>query len=215
MSMEPMGINYPYVTEFLHETLPEHTGLLRELEQYALAHDVPILQKDAAAFLSVLVAIQKPGRILEIGTAIGYSALLLYEASGGVPLVTVERDADMVRLASEHFRRYGADIYVAHGDGLAELAKMSDPFDFIFLDAAKGQYPQLFAECLRLLAHGGVIVTDNVLFKGRVADRTYNVHKSRTITTRLRAFLAELCRDPALQTALLPVGDGMAVTRRK
>lgn len=213
--MEAMNINYPYITEFLEHTLPHSEGLLRELEQYAEARYIPIVRKETAALLALLVSLKRPARILEVGTAIGYSALLMYDAAGGAAkVVTIERDAQMALLAQENIRRAGADIYVAHGDAEEELARMADPYDFIFLDAAKGQYPALFAQCGRLLAPGGVAVLDNVLFKGRVASEEIALKKSRTIETRMREFLYGVCRDPRYRASIVPVGDGVAIVQR-
>lgn len=208
------NINYPYITDYISRTVQPSSGLLAELEQYAAIHHIPILEKEAAAFLRTLTAIVMPRRILEIGAAIGYSALLMYEASGA-DIVTIERDVQLAELARDNIRRAGADIYVACGDALEELRAMSDPFDLIFVDAAKGQYPLFFAECMRLTRAGGVMLLDNVLFKGRVANDEFCKKKSRTIETRMREFLTDICHDERLTVSIVPIGDGMAVIKRE
>ncbi|MBQ3553622.1 MAG: O-methyltransferase [Clostridia bacterium] len=204
------------VTDYLRRTLRPETGRLHEMEEYARENYIPIIQREAGRFLSVLVAMLKPKRILEMGTAIGYSALLMANACEA-QITTVERDEEMFCQAIENISACGMKdrIRLLHGDAETEVRNLPGGFDFIFIDAAKGQSPVHFALALEKLAPGGVIVTDNVLYRGTVAGEGEVGHKHRTIITRLREFLDMLCKDERFDTAILPIGDGMAITKVK
>ena len=204
------------VVAYLRKTIRENPPFFQAMEQYAEEHKIFIVQKEVGRLQSLLVSLLRPKRILEIGTAIGYSALLMYEASGKqAKIVTMEQNADVAAVAWENMKKYGADrdMTLVLGDAAVELDKVSGTFDLLFIDAAKGQYPVFLEKALPLLRPGGVIVTDNVLYKGKTAYPDYPEHKHRTIVTRLRGYLTMLCEDERFDTALIPIGDGVALTR--
>ncbi|MFR1517449.1 MAG: O-methyltransferase [Clostridia bacterium] len=202
------------VRAFIETLLPEETPSEQELRNYAAKHRVPILRREAAAFLRTIAAACKPARILEIGTAIGYSAVVLSHTLPDSHIDTVEIDPDFVVSARENFVKIGVQdrIRVIAGDGADVLASLYKPYDMIFLDAAKGQYLNLYEDALRLLEPRGVLLCDNCIFYGKVTDPPEQApHKHRTIVANLRAFLQKMMSDPRLRATLLDVGDGMAV----
>jgi predicted O-methyltransferase YrrM len=209
----PDGVN-----EFIRKTLRPGEGLLLELEQYAAEHHVPIVRPETASLLIVLGRLVKPVRILEIGTAIGYSSILLSGilAKGG-RIDTIERSDEMVIKAHENIKKAGlADtIAVIAGDAAEVLRCLDKKYDMIFMDAAKGQYPEFLPECLRMLKNGGLLVSDNVLYKGMVASDELVVRRKKTIVNRMRTFLDSICSDPTLDTTILPVGDGVALSYKR
>lgn len=209
----PDGVN-----EFIRKTLRPGEGLLLELEQYAAEHHVPIIRPETASLLIVLGRLVKPVRILEIGTAIGYSSILLSGilAKGG-RIDTIERSDEMVIKAHENIKKAGlADtIAVIAGDAAEVLRCLDKKYDMIFMDAAKGQYPEFLPECLRMLKNGGLLVSDNVLYKGMVASDELVVRRKKTIVNRMRTFLDSICSDPTLDTTILPVGDGVALSYKR
>jgi len=192
--------------------------LLRELEQYAAEHHVPIVTPEVAQLLIVLGKLLRPARILEIGTAIGYSAILLAGvlADGG-RMDTIEREEEMLVKARENIKRAGLEntISIIAGDAQEVLMCLDKQYDMIFMDAAKGQYPEFLPECLRMLKNGGLLVSDNVLYKGMISGEEPVVRRKRTIVNRLRTYLDNLCSNPSLDTSILPVGDGVALTYKR
>jgi len=210
-------IRYPEIDRFIRKTIKRESGLLKCLEDYASTHFIPIISPETAALLKVLVRIHRPGRILEVGTAIGYSALIMAAASEGKTHIdTIEIDDEIAGMAEHHFRQsgYGHCIRVLRGDAVDILQCLTTPYDMIFLDASKGQYPEFLPECLRLLKEGGILLSDNVLYKGLVVREGQVEHKHRTIAVRLNEYLESLCRNPLLDTAIIPIGDGLALSYR-
>lgn len=203
---------------FIESLLPAENGIEQELRNYAKEYRVPILRRDAAAFLRTIVSIKKPMRILEVGTAIGYSALIMSCAAPASHIDTVEIDMDSVVLARKNIKKAGKEnqIRVIAGDGNEVLAALTKPYDMIFMDAAKGQYIYLYDDVLRLLKEGGLLLCDNCIFYGKVLDKPEETnHKHRTIVTNMRAFLERMMADGRLEASLLDVGDGMAVACKK
>jgi predicted O-methyltransferase YrrM len=204
--------------EYIRKTIRHGEGLLLELEQYAAEHHVPIIKAEVASLLIVLGRLVKPFRILEIGTAIGYSSILLSGilTSGG-RIDTIERSEKMVVKARENIKRAGLSntISVIAGDATEVLSCLDKNYDMIFMDAAKGQYPEFLPECLRMLRGGGLLVSDNVLYKGMIASDELVVRRKRTIVNRIRSYLDSLCSDPTLDTSILPVGDGVALSYKR
>lgn len=202
------------ITAFIDGLLPEEAPEERLLRKYAEDRGIPILRRDAAAFLCVLAAACRPARILEIGTAIGYSAAILGNQLPCAQIDTVESDLDRVVEARENLTRLKLEdrIRVIAGDGADVLASLCLPYDMVFFDAAKGQYIRLYEDALRLLNPGGLLVCDNCIFYGKVTEAPEEAaHKHRTIIANLRAFLNKMMTDPRLQASLVNVGDGMAV----
>lgn len=211
-------INYEYITEYIRATIKPNTGLLAELEQYAGENHVPVIQPEVAAFMKVMGKTLAPARILEVGTAIGYSAILFsgFLKSGG-KIDTIERNEQMIELARKNIKAAGLQntINVIAGDAMEVLSCLDKRYDMIFLDAAKGQYAEFLELSKRMLVPGGLLVSDNVLYKGMVAADALVVRRKKTIVTRMRSFLKALCQDESFETGIIPIGDGVAISYRK
>ncbi len=189
-----------------------------EMEEYARGRHIPVIQRESARLLEVLCTLSKPKKILEIGTAIGYSSIQLARVIDGPGFLdTIELDEDRADEADGYIRRAGLDriIRVLRGDAAQVMQCLEHPYDFIFLDAAKGQYPEFLPHCLRLLNSGGLLVSDNILYRGMVAKEGFIEHKHRTITVRLKAYIDALMTDEGLLTSIIPIGDGMAVSIKR
>ncbi|ASW43003.1 O-methyltransferase [Clostridium isatidis] len=212
------GITYDYMQEYLRSLIPESSGKYLELEKFAEENMVPIVQKETAKFLEFIVSMKKPLRILELGTAIGYSAILMYEASKTNPkITTIERDKNMIELAEKNFEKYGLteQVEIKEGECLEVLESLNEAYDLIFMDAGKGHYNHFLPHCLRLLAEDGIIVADNVLFRGMVATDELVKKRKITIVKRMREYLDIVSKDKNLITSVIPMGDGIAVTKRR
>lgn len=212
------NITYDYMEQYIRSLIPEKEGLLAEMKAYAIENRVPIIQKEVGNFLETMISIKRPVRILELGTAIGYSAILMCLSSNKVSdIVTIERDETMIKLALENIKKAELDnkIQVISGDCLEVLEKMEDSFDFIFMDAGKGHYNHFLPHCLRLLSKDGIIVADNVLYKGMVASRELVIRRKITIVKRMKTYLDQISSDENLITTVIPMGDGIAVTKRR
>ena len=207
------------IVAFIHSLEGPQSALLEEIEMSAHQNRVPIIRKEMESFLRVLIKIQKPENILEIGTAVGYSALVMAEAmTEGGTLTTIENYDKRIPIARENFKKAGEDgrITLLEGDAADVLKTLHGPFDFVFMDAAKGQYAVYMEEVLRLLVPGGVLVCDNVLQEGDlVASRFAVERRNRTIHKRMRQFLLDLKRSDAFETSIIPIGDGVTLSVRK
>lgn len=210
-------INEPYIEEYIRSILPENNESLKIMEKYAEENHVPIVEPEVAQLLKVQLRINKPKNILELGTAIGYSALIMAEATSNSFITTIERRADMIQLAKENIGRteYKDRIKILQGDAEEVLLSLTEEYDFIFLDAAKGQYMEFFNQCIRILKPGGVIVSDNVLFKGMVATDELVIRRKKTIVKRLRQFLEYINKIEGYTSCVIPIGDGVAITYRE
>lgn len=196
-----------------------HTPFLEELERQAKNDGVPIIRREMQSFLKVLMAAFRPERILEVGTAVGFSALLM-NAYNPVPcqIVTIENYEKRIPIARENFKKAGQEdrIQLLAGDAADLLKTLEGPFDFIFMDAAKAQYLHFLPEILRLLRSGGVLVSDNVLQEGDLIESKYAVERrNRTIYKRMREYLYELKHNELLVTSLIPLGDGVAFSTKR
>ena len=196
-----------------------NTEILDQIEKEAIAAYVPIIRKEMQSFLKLLLAMQKPMRILEVGTAVGFSAILMAQyAPADCKIVTIENYEKRIPVAKENFKRAGKDeqITLLEGDAMQILPTLSGEFDMIFMDAAKGQYIKFMPDILRLLKSGGVLVSDNVLQDGDIIESHYIVERrNRTIYKRMREYMYELTHNEGLVTAVLPVGDGITVSAKK
>lgn len=196
-----------------------NTEILDRIEKEAIAAYVPIIRKEMQSFLKLLLAMQKPMRILEVGTAVGFSAILMAQyAPADCKIVTIENYEKRIPVAKENFKRAGKDeqITLLEGDAMQILPTLSGEFDMIFMDAAKGQYINFMPDILRLLKSGGVLVSDNVLQDGDIIESHYVVERrNRTIYKRMREYMYELTHNEGLVTAVLPVGDGITVSAKK
>ncbi|MBQ8198459.1 MAG: O-methyltransferase [Lachnospiraceae bacterium] len=213
-----MIVEQRYV-DFMNSLEREDFPYLAELETYALETEVPIIRKEMQSFLKTLITMNKPRQILEVGTAIGFSALLMseYMPKDG-HITTIEKYEKRIPLARANFEKNGkADkITLIEGDATEVLASLEGEFDLIFMDAAKGQYIHFLPDILRLLKKGGVLLSDNVLQDGDVIESRYAVtRRNRTIHGRMRDYLYELKNHEMLQTSILPVGDGITLSVKK
>lgn len=194
----------------------DSSPLVRTIEQEAIRDYVPIIRKESQSLLRVLLKIKKPGQVLEVGTAIGFSAILMGEClPEDSHLTTIEKYEKRIPIAKENFKRAGMEdkITLIEGDAVEVLKGLEGPYDFIFMDAAKGQYIHFLPEVLRLLAPGGILVSDNVLQDGDVVESRYAVvRRNRTIHSRMRDYLWILKHMEGLETMVLPIGDGMTVS---
>ena len=207
------------LTSYLHSLDRGNGELLDRIEAEAVRDFVPIIRKETGALLKTLVALKQPRAILEVGTAVGYSALLMGRAMpAGCHLTTIEKYEKRLPIARENFRRAGMEdrITLLEGDAEEILAGLTGTWDFIFMDAAKGQYIHYLPEAIRLLAPEGVLMSDNVLQDGDVIESRFAVERrNRTIHSRMREYLYELKHNEQLQTSILPLGDGVALSVRK
>ena len=195
-----------------------NTPILDTIEQEALQNFVPIIRKEMQSFLKLLLSMNRPMRILEVGTAVGFSAILMAEyAPADCEIVTIENYEKRIPIARKNFQRAGKEqqITLLEGDAAEVLKTIEEPFDMIFMDAAKGQYIHFMPEVMRLLKVNGVLVSDNVLQDGDIIESHYVVtRRNRTIYKRMREYLYELTHREDLVTAVLPIGDGITVSTR-
>ena len=207
-------IVYPYITQYLRKEIPQKEGLLGELVDYATEHSVPIVQPETAQLLEVLCAMKKPKRILEVGCAIGFSAILMaqYLDEGGT-ITTLEWDADMAEIARKNIEKAGLSdvINVIHNDAKEVIPTLNAEYDIIFLDGPKAHYIYMLNDCIRLLKKGGLLISDNVLYKGMTADDNLVIRRKITIVKRLRRFISLQMQRKDLKTVVLPLGDGVTV----
>ena len=204
------------IATFIHSLDEGNTPFLDELEWYALEKGVPVIRPQVQSLLKLLLAAKKPAAILEVGTAIGFSALLMSEyGPKDCRITTIEKYEKRILEARENFKRANAGerITLLEGDAFELLGKLAGPYDLIFMDAAKGQYIHFLPDVLRLLAAGGLLVSDNVLQDGEILESRYAVtRRNRTIHSRMREYLYELKHNENLETAILQIGDGAAVS---
>ena len=195
-----------------------NTPFLDTLEKAALGEQIPIIRKSMQSLLKFLLALAKPERILEVGTAVGFSALLMSEyAPESCRITTIENYKKRIPVARENFRRAGKEdrITLLEGDAAEVLKGLSGAYDMIFMDAAKGQYIRFLPDVLRLLSPGGLLVSDNVLQDGDIIESRFAVERrNRTIHARMREYLYLIKHHPALESAVLPVGDGVALSTK-
>lgn len=195
-----------------------NTTVLDTIEKEALDSYVPIIRKEMQSFLKLLLAMQKPKRILEVGTAVGFSAILMAEYDPyPCEIVTIENYEKRIPIARENFKRARKEdqITLIEGDAADVLKTLEEPFDMIFMDAAKGQYIHFMPDILRLLKKDGVLVSDNVLQGGDIIESHYVVtRRNRTIHKRMREYLYELTHRDDLVTAVMPIGDGITVSTK-
>lgn len=190
---------------------------LAKIKQEALEEHIPIIMDDTLEVIEKLLQNRKVTKILEIGTAVGYSAICFSEFLEGNGVIdTIEREEDRVEKAKENIKRVEVEdkVHIYFGDAVEILPTIEGKYDMIFIDAAKGKYPFFLSHALRLLANDGIILADNVLYKGYVMS-DYNKHKQRTAVRNLREYLKEVSENPNLETEILEVGDGLAVSKKK
>ena len=207
------------ISSFIESLETERPQYLEDLETQALQDAVPIVRKETQQLLRFLVKYHKPQRILEVGTAVGFSALLMWEASERqAQITTIENYEKRIPIAKANFAKCGAQeqITLLEGDAAEVLKDLQGSYDLVFMDAAKGQYSAFLPEVLRLLKTGGLLITDNVLQEGDLLESRYAVvRRDRTIHARMREYLYELMHSEVLDSTVLNVGDGMALSVKK
>lgn len=189
---------------------------LLELERFAKENHVPIIEAEVAKFLNVIVSLQKPKKILELGTAIGYSSINMKIAYEDAKIITLEKNSKMVEIAKKNIKNFdfSDSIDVVQCDAYEYLLDCDEKFDMIFIDAAKGQYLKYFEESMKLINDKGIIVCDNVLFKGMVCDEEALTkrHRKITIVKRLNEFLEYISNLEEYKTSIIPIDDGMSIS---
>ena len=196
-----------------------HTPFLEELEARAREDRVPIIRREMQSFLKVFLMIQRPRKILEVGTAIGFSAVFMAEyGPEDCRITTIENYEKRIPIARENIKRsgYGQRITLIPGDAAEVLKTLEGSYDLIFMDAAKGQYIRFLPEVLRLMGQGSVLISDNVLQEGDLIESHYLVERrDRTIYKRMREYLYTLKHSGELETSILPLGDGITLSVRR
>lgn len=185
------------------------------IKKKALEDKVPIIMDDTLEVVAKILTEIKPNKILEIGTAVGYSAICFSEyLQENGKIDTIERDTERVKEARENIKKAEVEdkINIYEGDAVEILPTLNDEYDVVFIDAAKGKYPFFLNQALRMIRQGGVIIADNVLYKGYVMS-DYNKHKQRTAVRNLREYIAEITNNAKLETEILEVGDGLAISK--
>ena len=188
---------------------------LEKIKKKALENKVPIIMDDTLEVVAKILTEIKPNKILEIGTAVGYSAICFSEyLQENGKIDTIERDTERVKEARENIKKAEVEdkINIYEGDAVEILPTLNDEYDVVFIDAAKGKYPFFLNQALRMIRQGGVIIADNVLYKGYVMS-DYNKHKQRTAVRNLREYIAEITNNDKLETKILEVGDGLAISK--
>ena len=199
------------IVTYMHSLEKPNNSVLEEIEQQAHIDGVPIIRKEMESFLRVMLTITKPKRILELGTAVGYSAILMSEA--------IEKDASRIVQARDNFKKADKEdvITMLEGDAMEIMPGLEgDSFDFVFMDAAKAQYIHFLPEVMRLMKKGAVLITDNVLQEGDIIQSKYVVRRrDRTIHKRMREYLEVVKNHPELETTIVPIGDGITISVKK
>lgn len=213
-----MIVDERMVTYIQSLEVPE-SAVIEAIEQEALRDRVPIIRKEMQSFLKVLLMIKRPMRILEVGAAVGFSSILMseYMPEGG-HITTIENYDKRIPIARANFKRAGKEeqIDLIEGDALEVMHGLEGPYDLIFVDAAKGQYIHYFPEVMRLLGTDGVLVSDNVLQEGDIIESRFALERrNRTIHSRMREYLYELKHHDQLQTSIIPLGDGVALSVKR
>ncbi|RST73901.1 O-methyltransferase [Siminovitchia acidinfaciens] len=207
------------INHYLESLLPQRSKLFQEMEELAEKERVPIMEQTAIDVMLQFMRLQNPAKILEIGTAIGYSALRMADALPDTKITTIEIDPIRAAQAAQYIQDAGADgrITILEGDALELVERTSElgPYDAIFIDAAKGQYMKFFNMYSTLLTPAGCIYSDNVLFRGYVAEETVDNRRFRSMARKMKDFNSFLMEHDGYISTIIPVGDGLAVSRKR
>ncbi|MDI3311100.1 MAG: O-methyltransferase [Thermoanaerobacterium sp.] len=200
--------------QFIRQLFDLSQGILKEIESYASENFIPIIKPEVAKFLETIVKIKQPENILEIGTAIGYSSIVMLSAYENCKILTIEKNMDMAELAKENFIKASLldRVDLIKGDALDVLPCLNGKYDLIFIDASKGHYKEFFDESLRLLSDRGILICDNILYKGYVTSEKHVKHKRRTIVYRMRDFILYVLNKTGISTSIIPIGDGLSIS---
>lgn len=206
----------PRIVSYINSLDTGNSSICDEIEREALAADVPIIRKEMGNLLKVLIALKMPHNILEVGTAVGYSSILMSEnMPEKCTITTIENYDKRIPVARNNFKRAGKEnvITLIEGDALEVLKTLEGPYDFIFMDAAKGQYINYLPDIKRVLRKGGLLISDNILQEGEIVESRYAVtRRNRTIHTRIREYVYELTHTKDFVTSIVPIGDGITLS---
>ncbi len=207
------------ITSFINSFASPNSEELDKLEQYSIETNVPIIRKEMQQLIKYLLKQTQPKNILEVGTAIGFSSLLMLEnLPGDSHITTIEKYEKRIPMARENFEKFNASnrITLIEGDATEVLKELTDTYDFIFMDAAKGQYINFFPDIMKRLRSGGTLLSDNVMQDGDILESKFAVERrNRTIYKRMRDYLYELTHNEELTTVILPIGDGVTISVKR
>lgn len=209
------NINYDYIENYIQSLLPSSEGILKDIEDYAHLNNIPIITSDVSTLLSILIKSTSTKKILEIGTAIGYSSIVMAKSAGNnSQILSIEKNSALAEMAISNIEKagYKDNIKVIQGDASEVLKEIDNIYDMIFIDAAKGQYFDFFINSIGKLKIGGLLICDNVLFRGMVAERSLLIRRKITIVKRLKKFLKYISNNKSLQTSIVPIGDGISIS---
>lgn len=207
-----MNINYNHIVDYLNNIYIDEDFI--ELRNYGIENNIPIMKLETKEFLKTLISISKPKNILEIGTAIGYSSLLFSKYSNA-NITTIEKSKDISEIAKTNFSKYNKKINLINMDAKKALNNINQGFDFVFIDANKSQYEYYFNESLKLLNENGLIVCDNILFRGEITNDDLINRRHITMVKNLRKFLSHITNLDDYVTSIIPIGDGISLTTRR
>ena len=207
-----MNINYNHIVDFLNNIYIDEDFV--ELRNFGIENNIPIMKLETKEFLKSLLIIKKPKNILEIGSAIGYSSLLFSKYTGA-NITTIEKSEKMYEIAKSNFKKYGKDINIINMDAKKALNNINQGFDFVFIDANKSQYKYYFDKSISLLNKNGIIVCDNILFRGEIANDNIVDKRDITIVKNLRKFLSYITDLDEYITSIIPIGDGISLSTRR
>lgn len=212
------NINRDYIIDYLRKELPLQSGILYDMEKYAKEYDVPIIHPEVAQMIKVILDMKKPKNILELGTAIGYSSIFMAKFQPQCKqIITIERSEKMIQTAKENIHLADLDEVITIKEGNVQdiLPKLEESFDVIFIDAAKSKYLEFLPYCLERLNENGLIISDNVLFKGMIATDMLVPKRQKTIVRNMRLYLSEISNHEHLETTIIPIGDGVALSYKR
>ena len=207
------------IVAYINSLDRDNSDICNTIEKEAVADNVPIIRKEMGNLLKVLLELKQPQNILEVGTAVGYSSILMSEnMPENCHITTIENYDKRIPIAKENFKRAGKEdvITLIEGDATQVLTELDGPYDFIFMDAAKGQYINFLPDILRLMPAGGLLISDNILQEGELVESRYAVtRRNRTIHTRMREYVYMLTHSEELVTSIVPIGDGITLSVKK
>ncbi|MBZ2387413.1 O-methyltransferase [Anaerococcus murdochii] len=206
------NINYEYTSLFIEDLLNDTDFV--DLRKYAIENDVPIMNSQTKELIISILQIAKPKKILEIGTAIGYSSLC-FKKYTGADITTIELDTATAEIARNNFKKYNVNVNLINDDAMKALRTIDQGFDFVFIDANKSRYLDYFKITSKLLNKGGIIIADNVLFRGEVCNDDIMEKRKNTLVKRLRNFLAYITDLEEFTTSVIPIGDGLTLSVRR
>lgn len=207
-------INYPFIKDYLNGLYPQHSKEIREIEDFAHQNSVPIMERESLEVLKYIIKVHKPKRILELGTAIGYSAIIMALLDEEIQITTMDRSEKFVSYAVENIKKFQLEdrIEIVFGEIDENLDKLSGEYDLVMFDAGKSHYSEYFEKTMKLVDDGAIVFSDNVLFKGLIANDDLVPRRQRTITKNMREYLEFLTNSPGISSVVIPVGDGLAIS---